>query len=334
MWRLKIRFCQLDGLETWFINKEVSWRGLILFTMWVGTVCISEWRNISCTKLQVSTEFWEFVTWVKKFSPKLESVVSVVSKSCPPRLSFTISLPGVLGPTLVTFLLGLVGLIYLDPLASSFGGSFFCEWCLSHTSLTHILLSLPFLDKFHSNPARADWKHVAAASWRKYPHPRSDIISVDILRKEYDQEAGILKVRRFIISQPSLPFPSWFPQVCVNNVHLFILKLPARIYFVEDSIINVKEKTYSLNSINLGITRSLLKSNETCLYTPHPANPKWYPSIFFLLVLISRTVLNQRAETASPVWVVGSHIEQFFCDHTVPNVTKVRALLVVELIFP
>uniref|UniRef100_A0A6B2LKC9 PRELI/MSF1 domain-containing protein n=1 Tax=Arcella intermedia TaxID=1963864 RepID=A0A6B2LKC9_9EUKA len=111
---------------------------------------------------------------------------------------------------------------------------------------------------------KASWRDVFLASWLKYPSPmRPDIMSVDIIKKEFDPEKGTLKATRLIAIEGKIP--SW--------MDLFIPRASV-VYFLEESVMDIKNKTFVLTSQNITHT-NILKTFETCRYTVDKLNPEW-----------------------------------------------------------
>lgn len=108
-----------------------------------------------------------------------------------------------------------------------------------------------------------NWKDVFLASWLKYPsNLRPDIISVDIINKEFDPLTGILTSTRLFIAEKSIPF-------------IFRAILPSsRMIFVEESKMDPKEKKMRLYSENISF-ESTLKTQEICTYTESKENSEW-----------------------------------------------------------
>jgi len=110
----------------------------------------------------------------------------------------------------------------------------------------------------------ATWRDVFLASWLKYPSPiRPDVLSVDIIKKDFDPETGILKATRLIMVDGMVP-----------NFLKFVFGPSQVVYFVEESTINVKEKAFIMNTKNISYS-NLLQSEERCTYTIHPDNADW-----------------------------------------------------------
>lgn len=86
------------------------------------------------------------------------------------------------------------------------------------------------------------WDHVAAAHWQKYPNEHStQVLSVDILSRDYDKSSGILKTERLITCEQ--PIPSFFRRI-------FGMELE-KLYFRETSIVDSKSKILQAKSTNL-----------------------------------------------------------------------------------
>jgi len=103
-----------------------------------------------------------------------------------------------------------------------------------------------------------DWEECALASWKKWPNPRRpDVLTVDIINKEYDEETGVLRATRLIMVKSWVPV--WFQSFTGNT--------PC--YFVEESITDPRNKKMILKGTNLTFA-NLAEMQETCIYTEGP----------------------------------------------------------------
>jgi hypothetical protein len=140
-----------------------------------------------------------------------------------------------------------------------------------------------------NNVFEAPWHEVCLASLMKYPSPlRTDIACVDIIRKELDLEKGIIKLRRLMVMETCLPL--WMPKCFAKQM------------MCEDSIINIKEKTFTQRTANLTFN-SVARISEKIIYYPSPNN-------------LDHTQLYQRGRVQMSCHFWGScQIETFLCDH-------------------
>eukprot|EP01125_Pyxidicula_operculata_P009184 TRINITY_DN3044_c0_g1_i1.p1 TRINITY_DN3044_c0_g1~~TRINITY_DN3044_c0_g1_i1.p1 ORF type:complete len:191 (+),score=24.79 TRINITY_DN3044_c0_g1_i1:73-645(+) len=152
---------------------------------------------------------------------------------------------------------------------------------------------------------QATWRDVFLASWLKYPSTvRPDILSVDIIKKEFDPETGILKARRLIMVEGFVP--SWLT---------FLIGSNAQMFFVEDSIVNVNEKTFVLTTKNLTF-RNVFQSEEICKYSIDPENANW-------------TRFEQKfiAGMTSFIYGMANKVEQFCIDTAKKQSTRGREVM-------
>jgi len=105
------------------------------------------------------------------------------------------------------------------------------------------------------------WKDISIANWKKYPNAeRPDVLHVDLLKKEFDPETGILKTMRLSAIRNQLP---WWIQKIVGGTPCW--------YFVEEATIDPKNQTTVLNARNLSFSE-YLSLEEICTYTADTKN--------------------------------------------------------------
>ncbi|KAI9217572.1 PRELI-like family-domain-containing protein [Blastocladiella britannica] len=108
------------------------------------------------------------------------------------------------------------------------------------------------------------WSAVTTAVWQKYPNERTPhVVTVDVLRRDVDQERKVLRTERLITLRQNIPaFIARFfgaPQpVC---------------HFLEVSEIDLTTQTYTAISTNLTF-RDLMVMDETVRYTADPSAPQ------------------------------------------------------------
>lgn len=109
---------------------------------------------------------------------------------------------------------------------------------------------------------RHSWQNVSLAYWLKYPHPsRPDVQGFDVIKREFDPETYTLKTTRIGFIQSSLP--DWVKSIMGESM-----------VFVEEAIIQPKEKRMELNGRNLTCS-NLIELKERCLYSASPENDAW-----------------------------------------------------------
>jgi len=148
------------------------------------------------------------------------------------------------------------------------------------------------------------WSDVSLASWKKYPSPaRPDVLAVDILKREFDPETGVLRTRRLLTMKMNLP--CWIEKIAGPGVGIS--------YFCEDAIIDPRNNTMTLVGRNVSF-RNLIEVEETCTYTPHKDNRNW-------------THFDQSAKVTAFPWGVARKIEEFFCNSFKKNASKGREIM-------
>lgn len=117
------------------------------------------------------------------------------------------------------------------------------------------------------------WEQVSAANWKKYPNEMStQVMAVDILRREVDPKTRILKTERLITCEQSIP--SWLR---------FLVGGMNKSYVREISEVDPINKTLIMRSINLTMN-NLLQVYEVVTYKPDPNDP------------LNKTVFYQEAQ--------------------------------------
>eukprot|EP01103_Thecamoeba_quadrilineata_P005356 TRINITY_DN15172_c0_g1_i1.p1 TRINITY_DN15172_c0_g1~~TRINITY_DN15172_c0_g1_i1.p1 ORF type:complete len:180 (-),score=11.24 TRINITY_DN15172_c0_g1_i1:125-664(-) len=115
-----------------------------------------------------------------------------------------------------------------------------------------------------SHTFRHPWSEVSLASWRKYPcEARPDVLSVDLVEKNFNTETGVLSGKRFLVNKSQIP--SWISRMFGCNGLLL---------FCEEFQVDPINKKMVLKSRNLSFT-NMIQSEETCTYTIDPENQQW-----------------------------------------------------------
>lgn len=105
------------------------------------------------------------------------------------------------------------------------------------------------------------WEAVTCANWKKYPNElTTHVVAVDILRREVDENTGVLRTERLI--------------TCKQNVPRFVSALigTTQTYVREVSTVDPQTKTLKMCSQNL-TANNLLSVFETVVYSEDPTNP-------------------------------------------------------------
>ncbi|GME72706.1 unnamed protein product [[Candida] boidinii] len=106
------------------------------------------------------------------------------------------------------------------------------------------------------------WGQVTAANWQKYPNEYStQVVAVDVLRREFDDEKGLLTTERLITCKQ--PIPSWLRM---------IVGAQECSYVREVSIVDREQQTLVMRSCNLTYN-NLLRVYETVIYKPDSNEP-------------------------------------------------------------
>ncbi|KAJ3031343.1 hypothetical protein HDV00_008380 [Rhizophlyctis rosea] len=107
------------------------------------------------------------------------------------------------------------------------------------------------------------WSTLTSANFQKYPNPLStQVLSVDVLRREIDPQTGHLLTERLLCCQQ--PAPALLRR---------LLPIPEVTFFREISVVDPKTQTYAAKSWNLSM-RSIIEVEETCVFKPHPSAPQ------------------------------------------------------------
>eukprot|EP01121_Diplochlamys_sp_Union-15-3_P020324 TRINITY_DN7906_c0_g1_i1.p1 TRINITY_DN7906_c0_g1~~TRINITY_DN7906_c0_g1_i1.p1 ORF type:complete len:212 (-),score=37.18 TRINITY_DN7906_c0_g1_i1:71-706(-) len=128
------------------------------------------------------------------------------------------------------------------------------------------------------------WKDVFLASWKKYPSERRpDILSIDLINKEFDPEAQVLRTTRLVTLKSTAP--SWLQPILGGHLG----------WFLEEAIIDMKAKKMVMYSKNLSF-KSIFTLEEGCTYEQNKENPFW-------------TDFRQTATASAHVWGVAGAME-------------------------
>jgi len=154
---------------------------------------------------------------------------------------------------------------------------------------------------------QAGWRDVFLASWLKYPSPiRPDILAVDMVKKEFNPQTNELKSTRLITLEGG--FPSWL-KFLVGNSAVF--------YFLEESTVNMNDRTFVLRTKNLNF-RSMISVTEECKYTIDKDNSKW-----------THFEQSCKAEVSPDSWLYGlqNKVEEYCLSTAKKNAAKGRLVM-------
>ena len=107
------------------------------------------------------------------------------------------------------------------------------------------------------------WDNVVKAALQKYPNPiNPSVVGVDVVDRIIDPHTAIIKSHRLLTSQWSMS--PWITKILGGN---------RMIYGSEHSVIDVKNKIFSLRSRNLTFN-SIVNVDEKLTYSIHPDDNK------------------------------------------------------------
>jgi len=124
---------------------------------------------------------------------------------------------------------------------------------------------MPYETSLH-HTFKHSWQEIALASWKKYPCPsRPDILSVDIIRRDYDPSTQTLSSTRLLTNKTQIPsFINFVMGLGNSDVG----------FFVEESIVDPVNKKMVMKGRNITFS-NFIQVEETCTYTPDPKNENW-----------------------------------------------------------
>ncbi|ODQ68474.1 protein MSF1 [Nadsonia fulvescens var. elongata DSM 6958] len=106
------------------------------------------------------------------------------------------------------------------------------------------------------------WWFVTAAYWHKYPNPFSThIVSIDVLRQEYDPETKRLRVERLVSMKQSVPI--WLTRIVSRN--------NTAAYVREVTEVDLVAQTFITRSFNMTMNH-LARIDETVSYKVYRDN--------------------------------------------------------------
>jgi len=148
------------------------------------------------------------------------------------------------------------------------------------------------------------WHECTLASWMKYPNPdRPDVLSVDLINKDYDEKTGILRATRLIMMDSWIP--SWIRFLTGGSNVCF---------FLEESITDPVNKRLILRGKNFSFSQ-IVSMEETCVYTQSEESDEW-------------TLFEQSAKvTAHPWGPVAGKLEKFCVDQFVRHSQRGKEIM-------
>jgi len=140
------------------------------------------------------------------------------------------------------------------------------------------------------------------ASWKKWPNAeRPDVLSVDLLNKDYDSETGVLTATRLVIMRSFTP--RWLQLITGSDI----------CFFVEQSITDPQNKRLILRGQNHSFN-DIVEMTETCIYTESKEKEEW-------------THFEQEAAVTAYPWGVARKMEKFVVDNFEEKVHSGRQIL-------
>jgi len=149
------------------------------------------------------------------------------------------------------------------------------------------------------------WRDIFYASWRKYPcSDRPDVLSVELLKKRFDADTGILYTTRLLTLKTCMP--GWMERITGGG--------SSNAYFIEEAVIDPKNNKMTLYGRNISFNQVLL-SEETCTYTPHPDQPNEW------------THFKQEAKITAFPYGVSRQVENWCVSLFRQNASKGRSIM-------
>ncbi|XP_076295057.1 preli-like [Lasioglossum baleicum] len=143
-----------------------------------------------------------------------------------------------------------------------------------------------------------DWYQVAQGFWHRYPNPNSThVLTEDTVSREVKN--GVLYTKRLLTKTNSVP--KWAKRFVSKNT----------VKIVEDSTVDLKTKTFTTYTRNLGYTK-IMSVVEKVVYKVCEENPNW-------------TVAKRSAWIDSQVMGLGRAIQTFGLDKFKKNCNDMYA---------
>jgi len=134
---------------------------------------------------------------------------------------------------------------------------------------------------------RHSWPDCALASWKKWPNPRRpDVLSVDLINKEFDEETGVLRATRLVMLKSWIP--NWLKPITGSSV----------CFFLEESVTDPQNERLVLSAKNITLN-NLVEMEETCVYTRAVDNQEWCESLSKYFSIISNIFVKDLLRTTS-----------------------------------
>jgi len=148
-----------------------------------------------------------------------------------------------------------------------------------------------------------NWKDISLANWFRYPNPaRPDVLNIDILKRDFDPETGVLKTTRLLTMKTAIP--SWLERITGAS---------SKAYFIEEATIDPRNNKMELKAKNISFS-NLLEMKETCIYSTSEENKEW-------------THLTQEARVTVYTFGISRRVEEFCVQSFKQNAAKGKELM-------
>ncbi|KAK1175204.1 PRELI domain-containing protein 1, mitochondrial-like [Acipenser oxyrinchus oxyrinchus] len=118
---------------------------------------------------------------------------------------------------------------------------------------------------FSQTDIKSSWEHVFSAFWQRYPNPFSKhVLTEDVVFREVTPDNTLIS-RRLLTKTNHLP--RWAEKIFPSN-------LARSVFVIEDSVVDLKNKTLTTFSWNINHTR-LLVVEERCVYSMSHEKQAW-----------------------------------------------------------
>uniref|UniRef100_UPI00398E51DA PRELI domain-containing protein 1, mitochondrial-like n=1 Tax=Pristiophorus japonicus TaxID=55135 RepID=UPI00398E51DA len=118
---------------------------------------------------------------------------------------------------------------------------------------------------FDLSTLKSSWDQVASAFWQRYPNPFSKhVLTEDVIYREVTADNKLVSRRLFTKTNR---LPRWGEMIFPTN-------LAQSVFVIEDSIVDLQNRTFTTLTQNVNHTRLML-IEEKCVYIPNQENPSW-----------------------------------------------------------
>ncbi|XP_067838511.1 PRELI domain-containing protein 1, mitochondrial-like [Heptranchias perlo] len=118
---------------------------------------------------------------------------------------------------------------------------------------------------FDLTTLKSSWDQVASAVWQRYPNPFSKhVLTEDVIYREVTSDNKLFSRRLFTKTNR---LPRWGEMIFPTN-------LSQSVFVIEDSIVDLQNRTFTTLTWNVNHTRLMLVE-EKCIYHTNQENPTW-----------------------------------------------------------